>query len=148
MLKQCTRILHEIENEANPEQPVSAEQFEQSLLERYQLYKERKLAQHKDVLPWHEFVALSSITADRHSEKPFLFENTKLSFTIMCSQSDAAAEPTVNLKQFEKWAIKLYPLATAQNYKRCARSLHTLCSFIFQKSKIHNFQKHHFNYVA
>ena len=78
--------------------------------------------QQKEVLlrPWHEFVALSSIAANRRSirAKPFLFENTKLSFTIMCSHCDAASEPTVNLKQFEKWAVKLYPLATAQNYKR------------------------------
>eukprot|EP01084_Bolivina_argentea_P106563 190665_1 len=36
----------------------------------------------------------------------------------MCSNCDARQELMINLKQFEKWATKLYPLATKQNCKR------------------------------
>lgn len=36
----------------------------------------------------------------------------------MCSNCDTSQEPIINRLQFEKWATKLYPLATKQNYQR------------------------------
>lgn len=118
VLKQCTKILHEIECEKNTENPIDANQFEVLLNQRYQRYRAQKEAKHKEVLEYHEFIALCSITADRESQIPFLFQYTKLSFTIMCSHCDSRQEPIVNLASFEKCATKLHPLATKQNYKR------------------------------
>eukprot|EP01084_Bolivina_argentea_P067751 123332_1 len=119
VLKECTKILLEIENNRSPDnEDLDTDSFCSILEERYNIYKQRKQSKNMQVLARHEFIALCCITAERESNKPFLFEKTKLSFTIMCSNCDTNIEPMVNLKQFEKWATKLYPLATKQNYKR------------------------------
>ena len=121
--EECTKILLKIENDNNSsEKPLQTEEFEQLLLQKYNKYKQRKASQNaKDILARHDFIALCSIT-ESDNDKPFLFEKTKLSFTIMCSDhcDSNQSEPMINLKQFEKWAAKLYPLATKHNYKTYA----------------------------
>jgi len=118
VLKQCTKILHEIECEKTEDDPMDLEQFEELLRRRYDRYRQQKESEQKEVFQFHEFVALCSITADREDPTPFLFKYTKLSFTIMCSHCDSRREPIINLSAFEKWATKLHPLATPRNYKR------------------------------
>jgi len=125
VLKQCTKILHEIECEKNEDDPVDAVQFSEDLQRRYQRYRQQKEEEHKaPEHEYHEFVALCSITADRDGQTPFLFQYTKLSFTIMCSNSDSGRE-VITLRAFEKWATKLHPLATKLNYKRVFLALAT-----------------------
>ena len=128
VLKECTKILLEIENDKlEQDKQITSDEFEHILKERHNAYCQRKQTKNEKALPLHEFVAACAITADQKSDKPFLFEKTKLSFTIMCSNWDASqGEPIINRLQFEKWATKLYPLATKQNYQR-----YVLCQYIF-----------------
>jgi len=118
VLQECTKMLLEIENGDNPHKPVDAAQFESILEERYKVYQRRKRSKNEVFYELHDWVASCCITAEHKSDKPFLFDKTKLSFTIMCSNCDTNQEPMINRVQFEKWATKLYPLATKQNYQR------------------------------
>eukprot|EP00485_Elphidium_margaritaceum_P022372 CAMPEP_0202721186 /NCGR_PEP_ID=MMETSP1385-20130828/146896_1 /ASSEMBLY_ACC=CAM_ASM_000861 /TAXON_ID=933848 /ORGANISM="Elphidium margaritaceum" /LENGTH=116 /DNA_ID=CAMNT_0049385303 /DNA_START=110 /DNA_END=456 /DNA_ORIENTATION=+ len=108
VLNECTKILLELENERHPStQATNAADFTLILQQRYNLYQQKKRAQNEPFHAMHDWVASCCITADRKSERPFLFEKTKLSFTIMCSQCDTTQEPMINRVQFEKWATKL-----------------------------------------
>ena len=120
MLQQCTKILLSIENDNNGDKKVDYRDYEITLRDRYSAYKERKQQTNKEVLAYHDFVALCAITAERKSSTPFLFDYTKLSYSIMCTnQSDESQDNMiVTYPQFKKWATKFYPLATKQNYKR------------------------------
>ena len=93
VLKECTKILLEIENDKlDQDKQITNDEFEQILKKRHNAYCQRKQTKNEKALPLHEFVAACAITADQKSDKPFLFQKTKLSFTIMCSNCDASQD--------------------------------------------------------